>query len=85
MTKVPPRGARQQLESLDKLARGVEHRFRDVERSNKELKALGRMLPKTASGQTQSFGDVDSMSGLPPKAAVQRTFWIGCFVPRAEV
>jgi hypothetical protein len=25
------------------------------------------------SGQTRSFGDVCSMSGLPPKAAVERT------------
>jgi hypothetical protein len=32
-------------------------------------------------GQTRSFGDVSSMSELPPEAAVQRTFRIGWFVP----
>jgi hypothetical protein len=73
MTKVPPRGARQQLESLDKFARGVERRFRDVERSNKGLKALGRMLPKTASGHSRRFWHVRCTSAYPPLATEERT------------
>jgi hypothetical protein len=36
-------------------------------------------------GQTRSSGDVASMSGLPPKAAVQWTFRNGRFVPGADI
>jgi hypothetical protein len=39
----------------------------------------------TAVGQTRSFGDVGSMSGLPPEAAVERTSMDGSNVPTAEM
>src|SRR5215510_15265869 len=39
----------------------------------------------SAMGQTRSSGDVASMSGLPPKTAVRRTFRNGRFVPEADI
>src|SRR5262245_31066772 len=44
-----------------------------------------RCWPMSESGQTRSFGDVRSMSGLPPTAAVQWTFRNGGFVPKPAV
>jgi hypothetical protein len=41
--------------------------------------------PMSVQGQSRSFGDVASMSGLPSRAAVRWTFRNGSFVPTTAV
>jgi len=49
----------------------------DLDPSSRDLKegagARSSRDARTAQGQTRPWGDVGSMSGSPPKAAIQRT------------